>query len=166
MANLPYYITTPIITKLLREGNGINKMVFMVQKEVAQRIVAAEGGKEYGVLSIAVQAYSKANMEFLVSKESFVPVPGVDSSVISLDVYKENPYDIDDVEEFMKIVKASFSSRRKTLVNSLNSGLRGAISKDDIKQILNTLELDERIRPEKISIDNFTKLANLANTHF
>ena len=152
MANLPYYITTPIIMKFLEENPGIDTMVFMVQKEVAERMVAKPGGKDYGALSVAVQFYSRARIEFIVPPHCFIPQPEVDSSVIRLEIYKEPPVDLLDRDMFFKTVKASFGQRRKTLVNALaNSGFSRA-SKEELKGILTSLGIDEKQRGETLSI--------------
>jgi 16S rRNA (adenine1518-N6/adenine1519-N6)-dimethyltransferase len=160
VANLPYYITTPIIMKLLEEDDSISLMVFMVQKEVAQRMVARPGGKDYGALSVAVQYYSKPEIAFDVSPHCFIPQPDVDSTVIKLKRNETPPVKLLDKKLFFKTVKASFGQRRKTLVNALyNSGIFHK-TKEEIKEILMSLGIDENIRGEALSIDQFAELSN------
>lgn len=160
IANLPYYITTPIIMKLLEEAPGIDMMVFMVQKEVAERMVAKPGGKDYGALSVAVQFYSEPSIIFNVSPDSFVPRPNVDSTVIKLNVYKEPIVDIKSKKMFFKTVKAAFGQRRKTLPNALcNSGYFKQ-NKEEMKDILKNIGVGENQRGETLSIMQFAELSN------
>lgn len=160
VANLPYYITTPIIMKFLEEEAGINTMVFMVQKEVADRMVAKPGGKEYGALSIAVQFYSTAAKMFDVSPGCFVPKPNVDSTVIRLNVHKEPIVEVSSKKMFFKTVKAAFGQRRKTLVNALaNSGFF-ELGKEEIKKMLADQGIGENQRGETLDIMQFAKLSN------
>ena len=124
VANLPYYITTPIIMKFLEEVKGVDGMVFMVQKEVAQRMVSKPGIKDYGALSVAVQFYSRPEIVFDVPPHCFIPQPEVHSTIIRLDILSEPPTLVLDKDLYFKVVKASFAQRRKTLVNALsNSGI-------------------------------------------
>jgi 16S rRNA (adenine1518-N6/adenine1519-N6)-dimethyltransferase len=160
IANLPYYITTPIIMKFLEEAPGIDMMVFMVQKEVAERMVAKPGGKDYGALSVAVQFYSEPSIIFNVSPDSFVPRPNVDSTVIKLNVYKEPIVDIKSKKMFFKTVKAAFGQRRKTLPNALcNSGYFKQ-NKEEMKDILENMGVGENQRGETLSIMQFAELSN------
>ncbi|TYQ16817.1 UNVERIFIED_CONTAM: 16S rRNA (adenine1518-N6/adenine1519-N6)-dimethyltransferase [Acetivibrio alkalicellulosi] len=161
VANLPYYITTPIIMKFLEEENEISLMVFMVQKEVGQRIIAKPGTKEYGALSVSIQYYSNPQIVFDVSPHCFFPQPEVDSTVIKLVINKNPPVELLDKNMFFKIVKCSFAQRRKTLLNSLfNTGDFGK-TKDEIKQLLEKAGVDENARGETLSINQFANLANL-----
>jgi 16S rRNA (adenine1518-N6/adenine1519-N6)-dimethyltransferase len=160
VANLPYYITTPIIMKLLEENPGIDSMVFMVQKEVAQRMVANPGGKDYGALSVAVQYYSKPAKAFDVPPHCFIPQPEVDSTVISLDIHETPPVEVGDKAMFFKTVKASFGQRRKTLVNALTNSGYFMYNKEEIKDILKDLGIGENQRGETLSITQFAQLAN------
>jgi len=160
VANLPYYITTPIIMKLLENNPGIDFMVFMVQKEVADRMVADPGGKNYGALSIAVQYYSKAEKVFDVPPSCFIPQPDVSSTVIKLSIYKKPQVDLLDKELFFKTVKASFAQRRKTLVNALFNSGNFIENKQEIKRILETIGVEEKQRGETLSIMQFAKLSN------
>jgi 16S rRNA (adenine1518-N6/adenine1519-N6)-dimethyltransferase len=158
-ANLPYYIATAIITDLLSKSPGIDKMIFMVQKEVAERLCAKPGGRDYGVLSIAVQLYAKAGIVLHVPAGSFIPAPKVDSALVLLDISKDFPLESADIPFFFKIVKASFSQRRKTAANSLFASFGKRISKDEIEHILKEIGQSTNVRAEKISIEQFIKLA-------
>lgn len=161
VANLPYYITTPIIMKLLEENPGINTMVFMVQKEVAERMVAAPGSKTYGALSVAVQFYSEARIMFTVPPHCFIPQPEVDSSIIRLDILTEPKNEVLDRKIFFRVVKAAFEQRRKKLLNAIMNTGNFNISKEDLSNMLLELGLDENVRGEVLSILQFTQLANL-----
>jgi 16S rRNA (adenine1518-N6/adenine1519-N6)-dimethyltransferase len=160
VANLPYYITTPIIMKLLEEDPGVDTMVFMVQKEVADRMAARPGGKDYGALSVAVQYYARPEKILEVPPHCFIPQPEVDSTVIRLNILKEPPVMLWDRQLFFKTIKAAFGQRRKTLVNALyNSGYFN-IQKEEIKNMLKTLDINENQRGETLSILQFAELAN------
>ena len=123
VANLPYYVTTPIITQLLTKRLPLRGIVVMLQKEVADRISAKPGTKEYGSLSIAIQYYTKAETVMVVPKTVFMPQPNVDSAVIRLTLHDEPIVDVDDEEFFFQVTRASFAQRRKTLLNNLTSQL-------------------------------------------
>lgn len=161
VANLPYYITTPIIMKFLEADTKIDMMVFMIQKEVARRIVAQPGKKDYGSLSVAVQYYSKPKKVFDVSPHCFIPQPDVDSTVIKLVINKEPPVVLLDKNMFFKTVKCSFAQRRKTLTNTLYNSGGFNMSKEEIKKLLNTMGIDENTRGEMLSIQQFALLSNL-----
>lgn len=152
-ANLPYYITSPVIMKFLEDDIDIKSMTVMVQKEAAQRICANVGSRESGALTVAVNFYSDPSLLFNVSKGSFMPSPKVDSSVIKLVINKEKNEDISDKKLFFRIVRGSFSQRRKTLLNSLSSSL--SIDKNIIGDILKSQSIDENLRAEKVSIEQF-----------
>ncbi|MSU00573.1 16S rRNA (adenine(1518)-N(6)/adenine(1519)-N(6))-dimethyltransferase RsmA [Tissierella pigra] len=156
VANLPYYVTTPIIGKLIEDNLNLDAIIVMVQKEVAERMESGPGGKEYGSLSIFVNFYSKPKIIVKVPKTVFMPQPKIDSAVIKLDIKKELP-DVDK-EKFFKVVKASFSKRRKTLVNALST-YGFDIAKEDIKNTLKTLNIDENIRAESLSVEDFIKIS-------
>jgi len=161
VANLPYYITTPIIMKFLEEATDINMLVLMVQKEVADRMVAQPGGKDYGVLSVAVQYYARPEKIFDVPPGCFVPPPDVHSTVVRLNINKEPLVKVNNKEMFFKTVKAAFGQRRKTLVNALfNSGCFN-FDKEKIKLILNNLGISENLRGEALSITQFAQLSNI-----
>ncbi|QIB27782.1 16S rRNA (adenine(1518)-N(6)/adenine(1519)-N(6))-dimethyltransferase RsmA [Caloranaerobacter azorensis] len=159
VANLPYYITTPIIMKLLEEKIRISKIVVMVQKEVALRMTAKPGSKDYGALSIAVRYYSNPRIIVNVPKNVFMPRPNVDSAVIMLDIYEKPIVEVKDEKLLFKIIKAAFSKRRKTLVNALSLGALG-IAKEDIISILNECNIDVKTRAENLSLDEFAKITN------
>lgn len=160
VANLPYYITTPVIMKLLENDVSADRMVFMVQSEVADRMAAKPGGKDYGALSVAVQYYSRPGKVFEVPPHCFIPQPGVNSTVVRLDIFKTPPVELLDRELFFRTVKAAFGQRRKTLVNALyNSGYFNA-GKEEFKQILAAMGIGENQRGETLSITQFAGLSN------
>ncbi|MFA5523191.1 MAG: 16S rRNA (adenine(1518)-N(6)/adenine(1519)-N(6))-dimethyltransferase RsmA [Tissierellales bacterium] len=158
VANLPYYITTPIIMKLLEENLKIDKIVVMVQKEVALRMKATPGNKDYGALSIAVQYYSKPEIIVDVPKNVFMPRPNVDSAVIMLSVYPEPIIRVKDEKLFFRVVKAAFGKRRKTLLNALDSGIE--LKKEEIGLILEKSGIDPIRRGETLSITEFARIAD------
>lgn len=160
VANLPYYITTPIIMKFLEEDPGITTMVFMVQKEVADRMAASPGGKDYGALSVAVQFYASPEKAFVVPPHCFIPQPEVDSAVVKLAVRKAPPVQLSDKEFFFKTVKAAFGQRRKTLVNALANSGYFQVNKEEIKSMLADAGIGENQRGETLSIAQFADLAN------
>ena len=160
VANLPYYITTPIIMKLLEGKLDIDSITVMVQKEVADRITARPGDKLSGAITYSVNYYAEAEKVILVGKESFIPSPEVDSEVIKLNILKEPPVKVENEETFFKIIKASFMQRRKTLQNALtNSGI--VADKEAIRKIFDKMKLKPDIRGEKLTIEEFARLANL-----
>ncbi len=160
VANLPYYITTPIIMKFLEEEAGIESMVFMIQKEVAERMAAKPGGKDYGALSVAVQYYSVPKVVLNVSPHCFIPQPEVDSTVVKLSVNKVPPVELLDKDLFFRVIKASFGQRRKTLVNALCNSGYFIKSKDEVKEILKKIGIGENQRGETLSIMQFASLSN------
>ena len=162
VANLPYYITTPIVMKFLEEDIPVTDIVVMVQKEVADRMNAKPSTKDYGALSVAVQYYCDTEIVAKAPRHMFVPQPNVDSIVIGLHVRDEKKYVVDNEDIFFKTVKASFGQRRKTLLNSL--GGLGFLSKDQIKEALKAANIDEKRRGETLSIEEFATLANAVNT--
>ena len=161
VANLPYYITTPIVMKFLEEDIPVTDIVVMVQKEVADRMNAKPSTKDYGALSVAVQYYCDTEIVAKAPRHMFVPQPNVDSIVIGLHVRDEKKYVVDNEEIFFKTVKASFGQRRKTLLNSL--GGLGFLSKDQIREALQAANIDEKRRGETLSIDEFANLSNEIN---
>lgn len=162
VANLPYYITTPIIMKLLEDRLNINSITVMVQKEVADRIAEKTGEKLSGAITYSVNYYAIPEKVTLVGKESFIPSPEVDSEVIKLNIRKEPPVKVDNEGMFFKLIKVSFMQRRKTLLNALtNSGL--ITNKEKLKQVLEKMNLDLNIRGEKLTLEQYAKLANLIN---
>lgn len=160
VANLPYYITTPIVMKFLEEDIPVTDIVVMVQKEVADRMNAKPSTKDYGALSVAVQYYCDTEIVAKAPRHMFVPQPNVDSIVIGLHVRDEKKYVVDNEDIFFKTVKASFGQRRKTLLNSL--GGLGFLSKE-IREALQAANIDEKRRGETLSIDEFANLSNEIN---
>lgn len=157
-ANLPYYITSPVIMKLLEERLPIKAVTVMVQKEAAQRICAEVGSRQSGAVTVAVNFYAKPEMLFGVSAGSFMPAPKVDSAVIRLNVLPNSPVTVDNEKTFFAVVKAAFSQRRKILANSLCSGL--SLDKAKVLEILQECDIPENIRAEKLSLQNFADIAN------
>jgi 16S rRNA (adenine1518-N6/adenine1519-N6)-dimethyltransferase len=188
VANIPYYITTPLIFRLLelkkthhtdikmtdeiipshpplaKGGRGdyqvkknLESMTLTVQKEVAERIIAKPGGKDYGVLSIMVQYYAKPGLKFIIPKGAFRPVPKVDSAVVHIEILERPPIDIKNKDFFSRIVRTAFSQRRKMLSNSLKSISGG------VKEWLAAAGIDPNRRPETLSIEEFARLANTYN---
>lgn len=162
VANLPYYITTPIVMKFLEEDITVTDIVVMVQKEVADRMNAKPSTKDYGALSVAVQYYCDTEIIAKAPRHMFIPQPNVDSTVIGLHIRENKKYNVDNEEIFFKTVKASFGQRRKTLLNSL--GGLGFLSKDEIKEVLNEASIDEKRRGETLTIEEFAKLSNIINS--
>ncbi|MCG4582155.1 16S rRNA (adenine(1518)-N(6)/adenine(1519)-N(6))-dimethyltransferase RsmA [Anaerosalibacter bizertensis] len=156
VANLPYYITTPIIGRLLEEELDIDSILVMVQSEVAERMKASPGTKDYGSLSVFVQYYTDPEIVLSVPKTAFMPRPNVDSAVIKLKIRKEK-IELEDRETFFKVVKAAFSQRRKTILNSLSSGLK--TDKATIRAILEKVDIDPKLRAENLTIEDFSKIS-------
>lgn len=152
-ANLPYYITSPILMKLLEEGCGAESITVMVQKEAAQRITAKPGTRDCGALTAAIHYYSEPEKLFDVGKNSFVPAPKVDSSVIRLKIRKEPPVSVPDEKYFFKVIRASFGQRRKTLANSVSGGL--GFTKDEVLCALERCGLSPTSRAEELSLEDF-----------
>lgn len=160
VANLPYYITTPIIMKLLEDKLEIESITVMVQKEVADRITALPGNKLSGAITYSVNYYAEAKNIVFVDKNSFMPAPEVDSEVIQLKIRNKPQVDVENEELFFKVIKASFMQRRKTLVNGLiNSGI--ITDKGIIKNIFEEIGLNLEVRGEKLTIEQFAELSNL-----
>ena len=158
LGNLPYYITTPIIMKLLEDGVKADSITIMMQKEVADRIKALPETKAYGALSVAVQYYCTAEAVVNVPKEVFMPQPKVDSTVLRLCIRKEKPVILEDRDMFFRCVKAGFGQRRKTLLNSL-MGIDN-ITKDIVRDALEKAEIDPSRRAETLNLEEFAKLSN------
>lgn len=167
VANLPYYVTTPIIMKLLEEKLPIRGIVVMLQKEVADRISAKPGTKEYGSLSIAIQYYTKAETVMIVPKTVFVPQPNVDSAVIRLTKREMPAVIVKDEAFFFMVTKASFAQRRKTMLNNLTSQLpEGKHKKDEIIAALNESRIDPSRRGETLSLEEFARLSDALYPYF
>ena len=160
VANLPYYITTPIVMKLLEDKLPVKSMTLMVQKEVAERMCASCGGKEYGALSVAVQYYSKPKIICKAEPHCFIPQPKVASSVVRLEVGETPSVNVDSEKKFFAVVKSAFGQRRKTLVNALSKSPYMSAAKEAVLHALSEMELDENIRGEKLSIEQFALLSN------
>ncbi|MEE1219420.1 MAG: 16S rRNA (adenine(1518)-N(6)/adenine(1519)-N(6))-dimethyltransferase RsmA [Ruminococcus sp.] len=157
-ANLPYYITSPVIMKLLEDRLPISAITVMVQKEAAQRICAEVGTRQSGAVTVSVNYYAKPQMLFGVSAGSFMPAPKVDSAVIRLDILQQPPVCVDDEKKLFTVVKAAFSQRRKTLANSLSSGL--SLDKASVNEILEKSNVPLNARAEQLSLQNFADIAN------
>ena len=156
-ANLPYYITTPIIFALLEKRLPMERLVAMVQKEVAERMAAQPGGKEYGALSVAIQYYTEPKIAFIVPPTSFIPAPAVDSAVIVCKRREKPPVEVCDEGLFFRVVKAAFSLRRKMLSNSLkNMGIKS----EQVAKWLELAGVDGKRRAETLSLEDFAKLTN------
>lgn len=156
-ANLPYYITSPIIMNLLEAHLPIASLTVMVQKEAAARLCAEPGSREVGAVSIAVRYYSDPKILFQVSRGSFLPAPDVDSTVIRLDVRDRPPVEVGSEEQFFKVVRASFSQRRKTLPNTLSAGL--GIPKAQAIEMLEKAGIPTNLRAEQLTLDQFALLS-------
>jgi len=156
VANLPYYITTPIIMKLLEEKLQIDSITVMVQKEVAERLAEIPGGKETGTITYTIYYYTDANIIINVPSDSFIPAPEVNSAVIQFKLLEKPRVKVEHEEEFFKLIKQSFLMKRKTLVNAL-AGFQNK-TKQDIINILNELGIDERVRAEQLSIEEFVRI--------
>ena len=154
--NLPYYITTPIVMKILEGQVPAEKMVFMVQKEVADRMVSAPGSKEYGALSVAVQYHTEAVKLFEVPSAAFMPPPAVDSAVILCTKRAQPPVDVPSAKLFFRVVRAAFGQRRKTLANALQGG---GFSREEVTAMLQETGIKGERRGETLSLDEFAALS-------
>lgn len=161
VANLPYYITTPIIMQLLENKLPIESITVMVQKEVADRMQAKPGGKDYGALTLAVRYYSQAEVIASVPPSCFIPRPGVDSAVIRLSCYDKPPVQAKDEEKLFEIIKAAFAQRRKTLANALKNYPKLCLSRERVEAALTEIGLNADIRGEKLSLTEFAELTDL-----
>ena len=155
-ANLPYYITSPVIMRLLENNLPISSVTAMVQKEAGVRICTPPGTRETGAITIAARYYSTPKILFSVKRGSFMPAPNVDSCVIKLDLREEAYLSGEDQDLFFKIVRGAFSQRRKTLTNSLSTALN--MKKEDIIQILKDINLGESLRPEQLKLEDFLEV--------
>ena len=159
-ANLPYYITTPIIMKLLEGEVPVSGITVMVQKEVADRMMAVPGTKDYGALSLAVQYYSKPERVRIVHPSSFIPQPGVDSAVMNLARYEEPPVTCRDKDLLFRVIRASFGQRRKKLVNGVSSGAGLEYSKEEVAEALAAAGLSPDVRGEALTLAEFAALTD------
>lgn len=158
-ANLPYYITTPILMHLLESEVKLSSITVMVQNEVAQRLAAKAGSSDYGAITAILGYYGTVRKLFKVSAGSFVPPPKVDSAVIRVDLYDKCPYDIKDERLFRNCIKAAFEMRRKTLENALSAKL-GGFTKEDVAEAISRSGFDAKIRGERLSTEDFAILSN------
>ena len=158
VANLPYYVTTPILTQLLEDSQLFESITVMIQKEVADRMVAKHGNKTYGSLSVYVSFFSEPQIILKVPKTVFMPQPKVDSSVIKLDIKKELP-DVDR-DKLFKIVKAAFSKRRKTVLNALST-YGFDLDKEDIRKGLILADIKPESRAEELSLEDFINISKI-----
>ena len=157
-ANLPYYITSPIIMKLLEDKLPIDSITVMVQKEAAERICAKTGTRKCGAISYAINYYAKATQLFTVSPGSFYPPPKVTSSIIRLDINNAPPVNPMDEKKMFKLIRFAFNQRRKTIVNSLSAGL--SLPKTDISTAMENINLSPLLRPEQMTLEDFANLSN------
>ena len=158
-ANLPYYITTPILMRLLESRIAFDSITVMVQAEVASRLAAAPGTADYGAITASLNYYGSPKKLFTVSAGNFMPAPKVNSAVVRIDLYKEKPVVPRDEAIFFAVIKAAFGQRRKTLVNALQTGFKDR-SKEELCAIITSLGFDERIRGEKLSTADFAAIAD------
>ncbi len=161
IANLPYYVTTPILFHILEQYTFIENITVMLQKEVATRIAAQPNTKEYGSLSIAVQYYAHAKLLMDVPKTVFIPQPNVTSSILQLEIRNQPLVNVKDESLFFRIVQASFSHRRKTILNNLHKNFNGNYTKEEIDQLLHCVHINSTRRGESLSIEEFASLANV-----
>ncbi len=159
VANLPYYITTPIVMKLLEDRLDLETITVMVQKEVADRLIAIPGEKETGAITYSVYYYATSEAILEVPNDSFIPEPEVTSKVIKLTIRKEPPVEVKSRGVMFKIIKSAFMQRRKTLLNALTN-TKVFMSKEEGIEILKELDLDENIRAEKLTLEDFAEITN------
>lgn len=157
VANLPYYITTPIITSLIEKKLPIISMTFMIQKEVAERLVAKPGNKQYGAITLFIDYYTEAQMVVKAPKSVFVPQPKVDSAVVKLDLKKEFPNVNEEI--LFKLIHCGFQQRRKNILNSLTSDKSLGLTKESLGIILNELDINPNSRAENLSLDDYIKIS-------
>lgn len=160
VANLPYYITTPIIMALFEKHIPLQSITIMVQKEVADRMQVGPGTKDYGALSLAVQYYSKPEIVARVPASCFMPRPNVDSTVIRLERYDEPPVEVADESYLFAVIRASFNQRRKTLVNGLTNAGNLGVSRPDVEKVLAEMGLSPTVRGETLTLEQFAELSS------
>lgn len=159
VGNLPYYISLPLIRKVLELNKYLKLAVFLVQKEVGERLIAKAGSKEYSILSIITQYYSWPEKIHLVPSTVFYPQPKVSSVIIRLNIYQESPINVGNEKFFFNIIKASFQQRRKRLINALSNYFKGKINKLEIENVLQKIEIDKNRRGETLTLEEFAKLS-------
>ncbi len=160
VANLPYYITTPIIMKLLEDKIDVNSITVMIQKEVADRLTAIPGDSKSGAITYTVYYYANSKEILTVPHTSFIPEPEVESEVIKLDLMKEPRVKIKDEKKFFKLIKVAFMQRRKTLLNAVGNSNLG-FSKEKLEEVLEELNIDKRVRGEALSLEQFAKISDM-----
>ena len=161
VANLPYYVTTPILLQLLEQKDLFESITVMVQKEVADRICSGPGSKEYGAISLAVQYYAQPEAAIKVAPSCFIPHPNVDSTVLYLRAYEKPPVDADE-ELMFALIRAAFNQRRKTLANAVSHGLQapfGPFAREQVAEALKTMNLPETVRGEALSLEQYAALS-------
>ena len=161
VANLPYYITTPIIMGLFENHVPLKSITIMVQKEVADRMQVGPGTKDYGALSLAVQYYAKPEIVANVPPNCFIPRPNVGSAVIRLTRYEKPPVQVEDEKKMFSLIRASFNQRRKTLVNGLGNAPELGVSKERVAAVLEEMQLSPTVRGEELTLEQFARLSNL-----
>ena len=159
IANLPYYITTPLIMKFLEDDLLLESITVLIQKEVAERIVADAGTKEYGAISVAVQYYSSPEIIRTVPPESFMPPPKVTSAIIKMDIKNHTKPEVSNEKRMFRVVKAAFGQRRKTLVNALSSGFD--VPKEELTRIVTDVTGSEKIRGEQLDLRQFIQISEI-----
>lgn len=160
VANLPYYITTPILTYLLEGRFNLKSITVMVQKEVADRLVALPGTKDYGAITCLVDYYSNSDIVVDVPKDSFIPAPNVDSAVVKLDILKEPRVTPKSEKNMFKLIKASFNQRRKTFLNGITNSKITNLSKQELEDVILSLGYDMNLRGETLSVEDFAKISD------
>lgn len=160
VANLPYYVTSPILMRLLEEELPLQNIVVMMQKEVAERIAARPGGKEYGALSIIAQYFAKPEIAIIVPHSVFIPQPNVDSAVLKLAVREKPPVEVKDRQMLFKVIKSCFTQRRKTIYNNLQGTMFSKEQREKLMDILNKAGIDPSRRGETLSIEEYATLCN------
>lgn len=160
-ANLPYYITSPIVMMLLESKLPISSITVMVQKEAAERLCAKVGTRQAGAVTVAVEYYAESEILFSVPRSSFMPAPNVDSAVIKLNIRKNPPITLTDEKRFFKLVKSAFAQRRKTFLNTVTNTMQ--IEKDSLRTILEELNIEPTIRGEQLTIDQLAEISNKLN---
>lgn len=158
-ANLPYYITSPVIMTLLESNLPIDEIVVMVQKEAGERLCAQVGTRLAGAVTVAVNYYADSEILFNVGRECFMPSPKVDSVVIRLKLHKDKKYNVKDEKRFFTVVKCAFSQRRKTALNSISNTM--GISKNTVAEVFSSLGIDSNIRAEKLTMEDFINIADV-----
>ncbi len=160
-ANLPYYITTPILMGLFESGAPFSQLTVMVQKEVAERMIAEPGSKTYGALSLAVRYYTDPEISFIVEPESFMPRPKVESAIVHMKRHSMPPVSVKDEKMLFDVIRASFNERRKTLQNGIANYAGFSYSKEQVGEALDKCGLERTVRGEKLSLEEFARLADV-----